>query len=308
MANTGLKIYQDLEEFNSITGIATGNTKPNVDTDPDYIAPVQDLTLCPLPSVPFDVFPKNISLGAESSNQIISVDGDFTWSISSLPTWLTSSKGLSGTGNFTLTTTDNNNSTERSFSVLITANGINKTIEITQNKPSSNIKIIPESKNVTSNGTSYNIDVTSPFGWSATISSSWVTANILGSFGDDIMTVTVSTNNTTNNRTATITFTESTNNTTVIHQLTQNADAGASFFSHNVVFATSPRDACDGFGTSMTVYSASSFFGNATQLFTNNTLATPVNSGYYQTGQRVLLADSNGNVIESVDCPTGGGF
>lgn len=48
MANTGTKIVLTLQEINDITGLPTGNTKPNVVTDPDYISPTTDLTECPI--------------------------------------------------------------------------------------------------------------------------------------------------------------------------------------------------------------------------------------------------------------------
>lgn len=46
--STGEVEYEDLEEYNTDTNIATGNTKPNIDSDPDYIAPAENLDACPL--------------------------------------------------------------------------------------------------------------------------------------------------------------------------------------------------------------------------------------------------------------------
>lgn len=37
--HTGQKVFSTLEQYNVLTGLATGVTKPNVDTDPDYIPP-----------------------------------------------------------------------------------------------------------------------------------------------------------------------------------------------------------------------------------------------------------------------------
>jgi hypothetical protein len=48
MSNTGYKIFTDLEEYDELTGNATGNTKPNVDSDPDYIPPTEDTQACPI--------------------------------------------------------------------------------------------------------------------------------------------------------------------------------------------------------------------------------------------------------------------
>lgn len=48
--NTGIRIYTELIEVFVDSGLPTGNTKPNVVGDPDYIAPSQDLVACPLPT------------------------------------------------------------------------------------------------------------------------------------------------------------------------------------------------------------------------------------------------------------------
>jgi hypothetical protein len=50
MSNTGFKAYTDLEQYYINSGIATGTTKINSISDPDYVAPVYDTTYCPLPS------------------------------------------------------------------------------------------------------------------------------------------------------------------------------------------------------------------------------------------------------------------
>lgn len=45
---TGYFVYAQLEQYIISTGIATGTYKPNVDTDPDYIAPIFDTEECPI--------------------------------------------------------------------------------------------------------------------------------------------------------------------------------------------------------------------------------------------------------------------
>lgn len=55
--NTGIKAYTDLEQYYLDNGTATGVTKPNNPSDPDYAAPVLDLTFCPLPSASPSVTP-----------------------------------------------------------------------------------------------------------------------------------------------------------------------------------------------------------------------------------------------------------
>lgn len=58
MANTGKKAYRTLEQYNTVTFMATGTTKPNVDTDPDYFPPVDDLDTCPVPVSPNEPAPE----------------------------------------------------------------------------------------------------------------------------------------------------------------------------------------------------------------------------------------------------------
>lgn len=48
MANTGRVLVLTLQEVSDPGGIPTGNTKDNIETDPDYIAPFEDTALCPI--------------------------------------------------------------------------------------------------------------------------------------------------------------------------------------------------------------------------------------------------------------------
>jgi hypothetical protein len=57
MSNTGFKAYTDLEQYYLDNGVATGVTKTNSISDPDYIAPFLDLAFCPLPSASPSVTP-----------------------------------------------------------------------------------------------------------------------------------------------------------------------------------------------------------------------------------------------------------
>lgn len=47
MENTGYKSFETLERYYTDNGNSTGETKPNIVTDPDYIAPFLDTTNCP---------------------------------------------------------------------------------------------------------------------------------------------------------------------------------------------------------------------------------------------------------------------
>ncbi|SEW37513.1 hypothetical protein [Chitinophaga arvensicola] len=49
MPNTGKKHYALLVQYSTATGLPTGVVKPNNPSDPDYVAPVEDLESCPAP-------------------------------------------------------------------------------------------------------------------------------------------------------------------------------------------------------------------------------------------------------------------
>ena len=47
MENTGYKSFAFLEKYYTDDNTSTEETKPNVTSDPDYIAPILDITTCP---------------------------------------------------------------------------------------------------------------------------------------------------------------------------------------------------------------------------------------------------------------------
>lgn len=47
--NNGEKVYTLLVEYNLSNGLPTGRVKPNLPSDPDYIASLIDYEVCPLP-------------------------------------------------------------------------------------------------------------------------------------------------------------------------------------------------------------------------------------------------------------------
>lgn len=52
IANDGYKIYTQLIEYSTLTGLPTGRVKPNVPSDPNYLAPVLDASSCPIGPIP----------------------------------------------------------------------------------------------------------------------------------------------------------------------------------------------------------------------------------------------------------------
>jgi hypothetical protein len=57
MPNSGYVTYANLEQYYLDNGVATGYTKSNDISDPDYIAPAYDTAICPLPSASPSITP-----------------------------------------------------------------------------------------------------------------------------------------------------------------------------------------------------------------------------------------------------------
>lgn len=81
MARTGYKAYTTLEEYDTLTGLATGNTKPNIDSDPDYVAPILDELACPIGAEYIKIATLDTSRGSQTINFIFESTVDFIISI-----------------------------------------------------------------------------------------------------------------------------------------------------------------------------------------------------------------------------------
>lgn len=53
MPNTGRLIYTTLIEVDAETNEPTGNVKPNIPSDPDYIPPSYNMSVCPVSPVSY---------------------------------------------------------------------------------------------------------------------------------------------------------------------------------------------------------------------------------------------------------------
>lgn len=88
--NNGTVVYTSLIEYNVRTNLPTGRIKANIPTDPNYIAPATDLSLCSVPGTPdvptIDIvvniqegFSVNIELLFGTANVSTEVSG--TWTV-----------------------------------------------------------------------------------------------------------------------------------------------------------------------------------------------------------------------------------
>ena len=104
MANTGDKAYRKLEQWNPLTGLATGEVKFNHSNDPNYVPPVNDTVYCPLPvaePTPTNTLSHtpNSYTGDFIDNFTIEVTANGNWAANKNQSWinLLTSSGGSGT-------------------------------------------------------------------------------------------------------------------------------------------------------------------------------------------------------------------
>jgi hypothetical protein len=116
MANTGYKGWNTLEEYNVSTGQATGNTKPNVDTDPDYVEPVYDTDACPLPQPEPKPEPAIVLSPATYEAEYkdfftLQVTSNSDWTLESDSNWLVLLSTTSGSGDASIQVSVSKNDT-----------------------------------------------------------------------------------------------------------------------------------------------------------------------------------------------------
>ena len=128
--NTGYVAYSTLEEYDELTGLATGNTKPNIENDPDYVMPIYNSEECP--AVTFEINPTYKLISNDWSIFTINVTTNAAWQVISKPGWVMLSD-TSGTSNKAITVNVSINKGEPRIGVITFICGdITKTCTINQ--------------------------------------------------------------------------------------------------------------------------------------------------------------------------------
>lgn len=197
MANTGYKAYAKLEQYDTLTGVATGITKSNISTDPDYVAPVYDTSMCPIPPT-LTISPTTLSKGSGTTSACTTVTSNTNWLITNYPPWMSTPFGNSGSGNGSacVSLTENTSTSPRtgSFYIRTSDNMIIHSVSVTQAAMSSALTISPTSITVDSTGTTFTVTVTSNTSWTVSDNGLWISTSKTSGTGNSSFTVTVQSN------------------------------------------------------------------------------------------------------------------
>lgn len=128
MINTGLKIYQTLEQYDVNTGQATGITKPNTTGDPDYVAPVEDILMCPIPYM--ILTPNSIEIESGVRNFYVNVDSNVPWEAIPENSWL--SIISTEESRFRVRATANDSELIRTGNIRVQGEGVYKFVGVNQ--------------------------------------------------------------------------------------------------------------------------------------------------------------------------------
>lgn len=183
--NTGYKAWLTLEEYDINTGLATGNYKPNDSGDPDYVAPVYDTTMCPLPTandytelVLMDYNPT--PSGACSETDYFGTDGlvyhDGAGDYPNVGNYIYEGPNIGDPK--MITQGDNWFKIEYTTKLIKVQDTTAQVISVADCNDS--IDATPTSKSVPAAGETFTITVTSNTGWYIESTPSWITTSISG--------------------------------------------------------------------------------------------------------------------------------
>lgn len=146
MANTGYKGWNTLEKYNVETGEALGETKANISSDPDYVAPVYDTTTCPI-TLNLTISPSSTNIDKDPNGVNINVTSNTDWVITNLSSYMSTPFGSTGTGNGTahVSFTANGTTSTRyhNFNIRTSDDSIIRTVTVKQTGESTSTTTYP---------------------------------------------------------------------------------------------------------------------------------------------------------------------
>jgi hypothetical protein len=193
MPNTGKKAYSTLEEYFIDTGDATGVTKPNVDTDPDYVAPVTDTVMCPvLTQINMSGAYTSSSAacnGSPVNNYWFSGGGELPTSSSVIYTDSSGNSTFNGSSqwyHFFSVSSSNEN-----VGMVSTNGGVSFAQDCAA---PATLSVSPGYKNVTSNYQTFTLTISCNTTWTITDNVSWLSSSPTSGSGNGSSTITVQSN------------------------------------------------------------------------------------------------------------------
>lgn len=138
----------------------------------------------------------SISFPSTGGEESLHIKSNVSWIVSSQPDWLTVS-ATAGTNDavLTLTTDDNNSVSSRSGRLVLSSPGLNIEKRVTVQQNGKEFSVSPTAVEFSDRAGSQNFAVSSDGNWTATANVDWITVEPTQKTGSDILTVSVTENN-----------------------------------------------------------------------------------------------------------------
>ena len=153
------------------------------------------------------VNPSTVNVSSEAGQASFSISSNTNWTVNKTTPWFWLNPGSgSGNGTVSINYEENTSAQERTGTITVSANGVNRTVTVKQAGKTSNsfLTVNPTEINISSGSGAYNINVSSNVNWTVSESASWVNLSKNSGSNNDMFTINIETNPTNQERVALI--------------------------------------------------------------------------------------------------------
>jgi len=214
----------------TVTAVSAG--KANITAKAGEASAVCEVTV---EAIAVSVAPVSVELGAEGGKVSVKVSSNVSWTASSAAQWFSLSKSSAGAGETQVEITIKENETvdARSATVTFTAEGRTATLSVSQKGIVPELSVSGPTEKLPASAGTYQLSVTSNIAWTLASSESWLTTSVSSSAKGTVnVSFSVTQNDSTSERTATLTFTYG--GKTFTHSVTQKARDDISGFTGSI--------------------------------------------------------------------------
>lgn len=151
------------------------------------------------------VSPSSLDFIDREETKPLNITTPFTWTATSSESWLKLSS-TSGNGNATLSVTAEANNSTANRAGTLTIISAEKTISVAVSQLGLNVSVSPSSLDFIDRGETKSLNITTPFAWTTASSESWLKLSSTSGNGNATLSVTAESNNSTTNRSGTLTI------------------------------------------------------------------------------------------------------
>ena len=171
-----------------------------------------------------EVSKNNLSFKATGGSDSFKISSNTSWTVSSDQSWCTvNTTSGSNDGTINVTVTENKGTTARSATITVKYENKSVTITVSQEADNVQLTVSPTSISFTENAGSESISISSNTDWTVSSNQSWCTVSPASGNSNGTVTISVSANDSTSERSATVTIKDASGSVTHSVSVTQAA-------------------------------------------------------------------------------------